>query len=330
MIWNGQNIGYSDKFGDVFKNTGNRRAFTPDKIAQLFRAHPELRLAEDPVAKQLANALLKDPDDGDVQEAINAIINNRYQQFIDSGCDAFLGNFASSFKPPDDFIQMAQAPNGLPIGIIIRQMPRNIILSGLTGSGKTCLFMNMISNRKLLTTCRIIVFVRKRELRHLITRPDICDLIVVFTLEDLKIAFFQPPAGVADIDWVNETSRLTAQNYGIFSAHRLMNETGEKLVRHHPPFAYPTLAQIVDALEQYPPRDYFREGQYKSSILTCLKDLLICTKSVFSYSHSTFLDSLTSYPGLAIIEAPALDTKHLVLLASFIMRWLYLKRIHNG
>jgi hypothetical protein len=329
--------GYIDKKQKRFyraahtiKNQCGQR-FTADQIKRLFTDHPELRLDKDPAAQQLARMILEDTADDDIHECFGLIVNEKYSEFFNSGCNRFWGNYQTPITYSDDFIPVAAMVHGSDIGINVNQGPRNIIVSGLTGSGKTCLLMNMIANKdgKLIRQCRLIIFARKQEFRHLVSIKNIAHLILTLYLEDIKISFLEPPYGVDDMIWLNECSTFTAQNYGLYSAQRLMTDCGTKLLKYHPPGVYPTLKQLIEKLESYKPRDYFREGQLKSSILTCLTDLWHATGQMWEYSSSNFLDVLTTTPGLAVIEMPATDPRHVGLIATYMMKWLYLRRVYD-
>jgi hypothetical protein len=191
------------------------------------------------------------------------------------------------------------------------------------------LVLQLISSPKLLQKARVVVFARKPEARHLATICEIADRVQTFLLSDLAISFFQPYSGASERAWCNETARFTAQTYGIITSHRLMTDRGLELLEHHPEGVYPTLRQLVEYLEQYKPRDYFRDAQYKTSIVSCLKDLLNCTGRIFDYSMSNFLEILFSTPGLAIIEVPVLPQQHLTFLATYMIRWLYFGRVQH-
>jgi hypothetical protein len=51
---------------------------------------------------------------------------------------------------------------------------------------------------------------------------------------------------------------------------------------------------------------------------------------MWDYSSSDFLEHLFAIPGLAIIELPDLPQEHFTFLATYVMRWLYLKRLYGG
>lgn len=310
---------------------GSLRVYSLEMIGRLRSQRPELRLQYDPTAKLLIDILSVDPNNLDAQERLAALIDQRHAEYLASG-DVFWGNYPipGSTTYPDDFIGVARMPTGDPVGFGLSQTPCSIVLPGMTGSGKTSLIKTILLNQTLLSNTRVVAFVRKLELRHLASLADIAHLVLTFELNDLRLSFCQPPPGVSDQAWCTESARFLAQSYGIFTAHRLMTDAAAKLLEHHPENVYPTLQQLLEFLEHHKPRDHFRDAQYKTSIVTCLTDLLNCTGTVWDYSSSDFLQTLCGTPGLAIIEAIALPQQHLTFLATYMARWLFMRRVHHA
>jgi len=297
-------------------------------IAKLVNNHPELRLS-DPRYAPMIQLALADGDENDIRELLRLTIDQNTAEYIASG-DPFWGNYPlpGSIKYAPDFIKIGCMPTSDEVGFNIDQIFRSIIVSGPLGFGKTVLLTHILSSPKLLAQARVIVFARKKELRHLATIPEISHLVNTFLLEELELSLIQFPPGVTGRVGINDLSRTTAQSYGIYSAHRLMNDVGIKLLDNHPKGVYPTLGQLIEALQRYKPRDHMRDAPLKTSIVSCLKDLLNCTGTIWDYSSSNFLEKLFSTPGLAIIEAPSLPQQHLSFMATYMMRWVYLWRNH--
>lgn len=316
--------------GDRPHPIATTRNFTSEQLLRLWQEHPELKLANHPSEMQLLQMLIADTEDSDLQDQFAEVYERKLSEYAKAG-DIYFGNYPAtgSVVYPADFIPIAYMPTQDPVGVTVNQMPCNVIFSGPTGSAKTSLLSVLLAHPLLLATTRVITFTRKRELRHLATIPDIADGVLTFPVEDLQPAFYQSPPGVSDTIWNNDLSRTTAQAYGLFSAQRLMNQEGARLLEHHPPGVYPTLRQLVEVLEKYRPRDYMRDAQLKTSIVGCLQDLLACTGTIWDHSSSNFLELLFSTPGLAIIEAPSLPQQHLTFLATFMMRWAYLWRVYS-
>ena len=311
---------------------GNRNSksktnnYTPEAIARLINNHPELRL-NDPCCARMIEIAVADSEDEDIQELLQYIIDQQAAEYIDSG-DAFWSNYppVGSIEYSPDFITVGYMRNSIAVGLELNHFDRSVIISGPIGYGKTVLLSHMISSGLLLSKTRVILFARKKEIRHFCTIPEISDLVITFLLEDVAFSFFQPPPGVTEMAWNNDLSRTIGQTYGIFTAHRIMNDVGAGLLKNHPVNKYPTLRQLVEVLENYKPRDYMRDAQLKTSIVSCCKDLLLCTGNIWDYSSSNFLEMLFTTPGLAIIEAPSLPQSHLTFIATYMMRYLYLWR----
>lgn len=306
-----------------------RRDLTPQQIAKLIFEHPELRLAHDPSSIQLAQMLAADPEDPDIQEILGLIVGNKYREFIISG-DVFWGNYPpkGGITYPPDFMALGDMPIGDPTGLVRSQLTGNVSFLGPTRSAKTTLLSMLLSYPELLKSTRLIAFVKKPELRDLTTDPDLHDLITVFKLAELALSYFQPPSGVPELAWRNESTRIIAQNYARYSAQRLMGEKVGELMADHPEGTYPTLRQVAEVLNDFIPRFGLREAAYRESMLWCLTDLLNCTGKIFDYSASDFLEHLFSVPGLAIIELKDLPQEHFTLIVTYFMRWLYFKRLY--
>jgi hypothetical protein len=309
--------------------------FTAEQVAELMLRRPNLRMGDSAGNAELAELLVGNPDDQHVQELFRLVVQDQVGQAIVAD-DEFLGAYPpkGSIVYPDDFLALGHMPTGDQIGIIISQLTGNVLLVGPTKSAKTSLLTILLSFPELLKTVRIVAFVKKQELRHLATMPHLHDSIIVFKLGDLRLCYFEPPPGVPEEAWNNESTRIFAGSYQRYSAQRLMGEKVTELMANHPPGKYPVVRQLVKVLDAFKPRFGMREAGYKESILWCLKDLLNCTStggtSVWDYSSSTFLSELYSTPGLCIIEAEALPQGHLTFVATYFMRWLYLKRVYAG
>jgi hypothetical protein len=313
--------------GDVGK-----RKWSTDEIARLMREHPEYRLRDDPFTCQLIQMVLADPDDLDAHELLTERVRYHQLAFLGSG-DAFWGNYPApgSLTYPSDFLHVGQMPTGDVIGLVISQLPGNVGVLGPTRSGKTTLLAHVfISNPHWLQSTCVCAFVKKPELRHLVTVPQIGGGVHAFNRADLAFCYMEGPDNTPEAAWKNESVRLLAQCYARFSAQRLLGEIVNDLMANHPEGAYPTLRQIADALDAFKPRWGSREAGYRESISYVLKDLLNCTGNMWDYSSSTFLNVLTGSPGLAIIELEDLPQEHFTFIVTYVARWIYFRRLYGG
>jgi hypothetical protein len=295
------------------------------------RDHPEYRLRDDPAIMQLLQMVIADPDDPDVQGLVADLIRDRQIVFLTSN-DVWWGNYPppGGLIYPADFLPLGWMSTGDWVGLVISQLPRNLGILGPTGSGKTTLMAVFLSNPQLLLTTRVVVFVKKPELRHLATIPQLGGLVVIFRRGDLTFCFEEPPGGVPEPSWTNESVRLPAQAYARFSAQRLLGDIVNGLMTNHPEGVYPTLRQVAAVLDAFKPRWGSREAGYKESISWVLRDLLNCTGNMWDYSSSDFLENLFKTPGLAIIELEDLPQEHFTFITTYVMRWIYFKRLYEG
>ncbi len=308
------------------------RKWSAEAIARLMHDHPEYRLREDPFTCQLIQMVLADPSDLDAQEFLTERIRLHQLAFLGSG-DAFWGNYPApgSLIYPGGFLPLGVMPTGDALGLVLDQLNGNVLWLGPTKSGKTTLLSILLSQVVLLGNARIIVFAKKKgELSDLALLREIRHLVTVLRLEDLVLSYFRPPPGVSELAWITESVRILAQCYARYSAQRLMGEKAKELMARHPDGAYPTLGQLLEALDRFKPRFGLREAAYRESASWMLADILNSTGNIWSYASSTFLDYLYSGPGLCIIEAGALPQEHLNFLATYFMRWLYLQRVSAG
>ena len=334
------NDNYSNRYkrsgrpGEPFDRSAkdsSRRAFTPAEIVNLFREHPELRLDDDPANMQLAEMLMGDLTDQDLQEMFALVVDTKRSDYLKSN-DWFWGNYPppGSISYPADFMAIGQMPTGDQIGLTLSQLTGNVGILGPTKSGKTTLLSILLSYRQFLEKIRIVALVKKPELRHLVTLNQVHDLILVFRRNDLQFCLCEPPEGVPESAWTGEITRLIGQCYARFSSQRLFGDIVNDVMASHPEGVYPTLRQLSELIDRFKPRSGMREAAYKESILWVLKDLLNNTGNIWDYSSSDFLEHLFSAPGLAIIELEDVQQEHFTFIATYMMRWIYFKQLYGG
>lgn len=305
--------------------------YSPEKLAKLVNEHPELRFRDNPADLDLIQMAVDDPANSSLQEALSHVIDDKNMAAILAD-DHFHGNYPSvgSLQYPSDFIALGRMPTQDEIGVTASQCVRNMLFVGPTGSAKTSLLKMLISDPKLITTTRVVVFGKKRDLRGLLNLIKCQGCVVIFQLEELKLSFSQPPGGVKDRVWHPELAVITGHCYRRLSAQRLMAEKFETLCSQHTSGLYPTLAQLIEVLEKMRPHPFSREFELKESIVSCLKDLYRSCGSIFEYGSSNFLEVLFSTPGLAVIELETLGQEALAWLVTYFARWIYCKRIYEG
>ena len=320
----------------TFTNSQTDNQLTPEQVVDVMLNQPEARLQDNPANSEMAQILIVSDNDSALQELFNLQCKEGIGNAIISQ-DVFHGNYPAKggIIYPDDYFALGDMPTGDSIGIAISHLTGNILLVGPTKSAKTSLLIKFLSeNPKLLKKIKIVTFVKKMEIRHIAVLSKLCHLVKVFKLGELALCYFEPPPGVPEDSWKNESIRLFAQCYERYSAQRLMGEKVVELMANHPLGIYPTLRQLWEILDVFKPRFGMREADYKASIIWCIIDLLNNTSiqghSIWDYSSSTFLQEFYTTPGLCIIEAEALPQEHLSFIATYFMRWLYFNRVYSG
>ena len=93
-------------------NGKSNRRFTSEDIKRLFFDHPELRLTSNPADIALAQMLMVDAEDSDLQDKFGLIVDNRNMEFIGSG-DVFWGNYPpkGGIIYPADFMALGDMPH---------------------------------------------------------------------------------------------------------------------------------------------------------------------------------------------------------------------------
>jgi hypothetical protein len=319
-----------------FQNSQNDNAikvYSPHQDRKFIDEHPELRMTDNPAHMQLTQ-YASDPD---AQEMLQTVIEQKDKEAFESG-DRFWGNYVRTedIKYPHDFVKVGTTRFNAKMGFGASKTKGNIAYVGQTRSGKTSNFIGGLArNRPFLENNCLVAVVKKREIRDLSILPEVGDLVTVFKIEELKFSLLEPPPGVPEHAWGNEITRLVAHCYGRFSAQRLLSDIIADLLSHHPVGVYPTLRQIIEVLEKFKPRFGLREASYKESILWCLKSLLTSTRrvdgsSIWDFSSSDMLDKLYNEPCLKIIEADAVPQEDLTFVTTYMMRWIYFKRLYSG
>jgi len=314
------------------------KGYSAYQIRRLLETHPELRMTDNPAHMELARLACADPSDSDVQEMFQTVVDMKGREAFESG-DVFWGNYVKSgnISYPSDFVEVGTTPFNVKVGFGASQSTGNIAFVGKTKSGKTSnLIAGLARNRPFLENNCLVTFVKKREIRDISVLPAVGDLVKIFKIEEKRLCMLEPPSPrVPEYAWGNEITRLVAHCYGRYSAQRLLGDIISDLLAHHPVGVYPTLRQVIEVLERFKPRFGLREAGYKESILWCLKSLLTSTRSVdggsiWDFSSSNWLDKWYSEPGLKIVEAEAVPQEDLTFVTTYMMRWIYFKRLYGG
>lgn len=320
MLIDTKNFHDNDNFNDVKK-------LSPKELISLYTDDP-FRLKDNPEALAVLTAVMADPENIKNQSLLKELIENRQLEKAQSG-DMFWENYPAfgSIVYAPDLIDLGVMPTGDHIGIYVSQTRVNGMVIGPTRTCKTSAIKKIISNPILVKDSRVIVFDRKQEFRGLLRRPELYGLVVILEVGDLAIALGQPADGTPTGTWAGKLSTFTGQVYSKLAAHKLVNETLINLQADCGEGQYPSLADLIGAIESIKSPAISRRYLYKESMLASLKDLSLMTEGAFDYNYSDFLLKLFTTPGLAVIEVPMLSFDHLSFLMTYMFSWEYSRRV---
>jgi hypothetical protein len=309
------------------KNSEKNKSYSSEKLfKQLSDPNIKNVLNKNPHIYQMASLLSLHPEDKHIMEQLEIYLN-QINNAVNLSPDPYIANY-----PDDDskikyesFIQLGITSNNIPAGIDINQIPQNGIISGSTGTGKTSLLSNILVNQELLYTHRVFILVRKKELRHLLSIPEIAPLLYVLTPKDIAISILQPWQNGMESEIINMLSRSFALAFNKIAAQNYFSEKLHELMKLFAKGSYPTLEQITHYVSQRDDGKYnYRRDQLKESCVTSLKAILNNIGSgMWNYSYSDMLKVLFSTPGLAIIELEGIDPQVLSFISIYLMYWRY-------
>ena len=306
------------------------RGFNTSEIFEIYN-NPELRMRDNPGYVTLGGQLMVEPNDLHLQELLRLVVEVQGERAMEAN-DPFWGNYPPKGTVPvnESTVVVGTMPTGVKVGFEANRTC-SIGIIGPPRVGKTTLLKCLLPplvRRGIIP----VVFEQKKEIRDLATLPELQGRVTILIHTELMISFCQPPPGATDDIWSNELTAMAAGCYGRRGAERLMRDILRETMARRTPEGYPSLCELVEAVEAFHPRSGMREAGYKESILWVLKDLMNNTggpSGIFGYSFSTMLEQLFSRPGLVIIEAETLPTEHYLFLMTYMMRWLYVRRLYE-
>ena len=203
---------------------------------------------------------------------------------------------------------------------------KNIITAGPTGSGKT----NWLKALLLAAAGQaiIVVFDRKGDLAPVVEYEQPGD-VVLLEASDLKLAMFQPPPGMAVVDFISIMTEMLARNLSLIASRRLISDTlmylftkkGKGGEQHKV-----CLSEVVEHLERMKVHAMSRLGQYREAVLYALKDLHRRSSGILDYSESNFLEQVFSQRRTLIIDCGNIAVDHLSIIVSLFYMYIYESR----
>ncbi len=293
---------------------------------------PELRLADHPGNIALFQQAAINPEDHYLRELVEQVVENQIAEWVTSG-DPFFGNY-----PPKGSLTLPRGilvgvmPTGDPIVLPFGANAGHLGIHGPTRKGKSSLLRFTVPQLVRLGACVVLMTHKPREFASLMGLRALRELSQLLYCYEMMLALTEPAPGVPKDKWAVDLVDLLARNYSLFASRRLLLGSLNNLYDKSPLESI-NLERWCNYLRGFETGRGLREQGYKESGWWTLQTLYISTggkEGIFAYSRSNFLEKLFSRPGLTVIEGQSLPPEHFSFLSTYMVRWLYMKRLYGG
>lgn len=284
---------------------------------------PGIRAADDPMLMRSAITAIRQPDNSLAQEHFVRRVERQVWKRAINPDPFYIASPPLTSSYSFDIYNMHLA-DGRPFGLTLDSMFRTTALVGHHGAGKSTKLLLLLAQLCLMAC--VIVFDRKRELRNLAGVKGLSRRWLVLHWTDLRIALLQSPSGVPLDAWFTEIVSLVARNYSLHASSRPLLELLHRA--HAVDGDKANLSSWIQQLRNWQPGKGFREAGYRESALAVLTSLHRC-RGVFDYAKSNCLELMFGQARGIVIEVDNLPTDHYSFFVSFLIRALYLSRLHS-
>jgi hypothetical protein len=273
------------------------------------------------------------PEDLHLRELVVQVVETQTAKWVTSG-DVFLGHY-----PPKNSLTLPRGilvggmPTGDPIVLPFGPNAGHLGIHGPTRKGKSSLLRFMVPQAVRLGACVVVMTHKPKEFAILMELPSIRELSQLFYWNEMILALTEPPEGVREDIWAVDLVDLLARNYSLFASRRLLLGSLMNLYEKNSLESI-NLERWCNYLRGFETGSRgLREEGYRESAWWTLQTLFIATggkDGIFAYSRSNFLEKLFSEPGLTVIEGQSLPPEHFSFLSTYMVRWLYMRRLYGG
>lgn len=229
--------------------------------------------------------------------------------------------------PPEIKEEMMPAitlPDGRLFGPPLRSPDCHVGIVGVTGGGKTTIMKRMLAS--VATWARVILFDRKRELRHLAGFPEYGKHWTVLTIDQLPLALTQPPSGLNTDAWSITLVDMLARGYSLYASQRPALDLLRKAYRTYG--GATNLHAWLEMVQAWNTGRNWREEGNKQALEWVLVNLLE-SAPFLNHAESNALEILSTTTGGLVIEAGNLPVAHYSFYAGYIVRWTFERRMQG-
>jgi hypothetical protein len=291
---------------------------------------PRLRWGDVPGGELIRRQLTINPDDPYLLELASIHLQSQVEKALEAN-DPFYGNYPPPGRlvPSGAFVIVGTLPTRDPMFKPADSFNHNVLVPGRAGSSKTTLVQLIAIQLARLGSC-VVVVDQKRSWRKLLRRPELRGQGRVFQFQKhLRLNLFQTVSGEEQGAAAARGTRLIAENYGRYSAHRLLLDLLNEALSRGQPGSGVSLQDAINLVASFRPGRGYREAEYRESMLTVLKDMKNHFGGIFDWTSTDFTRVMFSQPGLNIIEAHGLPTQPLAILTDHLHLSCFSHRLYN-
>ena len=240
---------------------------------------------------------------------------------------------------PPDFEVGTTTETGIRYGPRIASDCGSIVVTGITGGGKTSLVQNIVvGTHNRLANVAVLVFDVKGDYTCLASLVD-PGVRVHKMREEVPVCLFRPPAGVSWGAWSATVATYLCEYRGLKKSRHLFLDIVRRLCMHFgvdkdPNKPWPSLYNVLDYLKQMRGSKFGKEAEYKASLMNELQGLLEDTGIVFNTCDGIDIEQHLLVPGgITVLQMETLPTPAQQLIISLGVERLIARRvaanIHN-
>lgn len=213
---------------------------------------------------------------------------------------------------PPEFEIGTTTETGIRIGLRIALDCGSLVVTGITGGGKTTVVQNtLVKIHQKLPNVAQLVFDIKGDFTDVaaIFHPK----VRVFRIrEEVPLCLIKPPKGVSRESWLPRVATYLCEYRGLKKSRHLLLDVLRRLCVHFgvdkdPTRPWPSLFNVLDFLKSMRGSRFGKEAEYRASLINELQGLLDDSGAVFDTCDGVeVLDHLLSPGGITVLQMETL------------------------
>ncbi len=280
-------------------------------------------LAHDPKCWALAESLSRMLDDFEAEQRLspNFLATPPQQEDL----------YSPTYPPEFEIGQTTET--GVRVGPRIAIDCGSVVITGITGGGKTSLALNTLQGvHDRLQTVAQLVFDIKGDFTCVaaIQHPE----IRVFKVrEEAPLRLIRPPTGVSMESWLARVATYLCEYRGLKKSRHLLLDVLRRLcvhfgVDHDPTRPWPSFFNALQFLKSIRGSRFGKDAEYRASLINELQGLLDDSGAVFDTCDGVeVLDHLLSPGGITVLQMESLPAPAQQLIIALVVERIIASRV---